>query len=117
MRAIVVFHDRGTGFLSRFLKPGFRHCFVAIRNGNYWIQIDGLLGVPLVEVVAPADFDLTVYCRNKGSTVIETYQRAAAPRSPFAIANCVGLVSAILCIDAPFVFTPYQLYKHLRTEK
>ena len=113
MRALVVFHDKGIGFLSRFLKPGFRHCFVAIRNGNYWIMVDGLNGVPSIEVVAPADFDLATYCRDKGFTVVETKQRGTVPRSPFSVANCVGLVKAVLCIRS-MVITPYGLYKHLR---
>ena len=113
MDAIICFHDHGTGFLSRFLKPGFRHCFVAVRNGNYWIAVDGCEGVPLIEVVAPGDYDFAAYCRAKGFTVIKTEQRTTVPRSPFAIANCVGLTKAVLCIRSTAI-TPYGLYKFLR---
>ena len=115
MDAIICFHDHGTGFLSRFLKPGFRHCFVAVRNGNYWIVIDGRY-VPPAEVVAPADFDLAGFCRDKGFRVIETEQRATARRAPFVTANCVGCAKALLRLRAPFALTPYGLYKHLRRE-
>ena len=114
MDAIVVFHDRGTGFLSRFLKPGFKHCFVVVRNGNYWIVVDGGVGVPQIEVVAPGDFDFATYCRDQDFAVIETEQRDTVPRSPFVLANCVGFTKAVLCIRAPFAVTPYRLYKHLR---
>ena len=114
MNALVVFHDQGTGFLSRFLKPGFKHCFAVVRNGNYWIVVDGCEGVPLVGVVAPSDYDFATYCRAQGFTVIETEQRATVPRAPYATANCVGLVKAVLCIRAPFAVTPRGLYKHLR---
>ena len=113
MDAIIVFHDRGTGFLSRFLKPGFRHCFVVIRNGDYWITVDGCEGVPLVQVTAPGDYDLAAFWREAGHTVIETEQRTTVPRSPFAIANCVGLSKAVLCVRSTAI-TPYGLYKHLR---
>lgn len=115
MRALVVFHDRGTGFLSRFLKPGFRHCFVVIHNGNYWIMVDGCEGVPLVQVTAPGDYDLAAFWREAGHTVIETEQRTIVPWSPLAIANCVGICKAVLCVRS-IAITPYGLYKHLRRE-
>ena len=76
-------------------------------------MVDGLNGVPSIEVVAPADFDLATYCRGRGGTVIETEQRDTAPHSLFAVSNCVGLVKAILCIRSAAI-TPYGLYKHLR---
>ncbi len=113
MDALAVFHDHGTGFLSRFLKPGFRHCFVVVRNGDYWVMIDGCEGKPLVQVVAPANFDLATHLRSQGQTVIETHQRDTVPRNPFAVANCVGLVKAMLCIRSTAI-TPYALYVHLR---
>ena len=114
MRAIVCFHDHGCHILSRLLKPGFKHVFVAVHNGNYWIMIDGRAGVPVVEVVAPDDFDLAGFYRDEGFTVIETQQRALPPRGPFAIANCVGLAKAILSIRSTAI-TPYALYRYLRT--
>lgn len=117
MKVLVVFHDHGTGFLSRFLKPGFRHCFVVVRKGDYWIVVDGGVGVPQIEVVGPADFDFATYCRDQGFTVMETEQRNTVPRSPFALANCVGFTKGILCIRAPFAITPYRLYKYLRSGK
>ena len=111
--ALVVFHGHGCHVLSRFLKPGFSHVFVAVRDGDYWISIDMRAGVPAIEVVAPGGFDLAAFYRDEGFTVIETSQRRKAPRAPFAIANCVGHVKAILCIRS-FAITPWRLYKHLR---
>ncbi len=112
MDAIVCFHDDGSGFLSRFLKSGFRHCFVAIRNGNYWIVIDGQC-LPLAEVLAPGDFDLAAFYRDKGFTVVETEQRASVPRGPFVVASCVGLVKIVLGVRLTAI-TPYGLYRDLR---
>ncbi len=113
MKALVVFHGHGCHVLSRFLKPGFSHVFVALRNGDYWILFDTQAGVPIIEVVAPADYDLTAFYRRQGFTVIETEQRMTVPRGPFAIANCVGQVKSILCIRSAAI-TPYALYKHMR---
>lgn len=113
MKALAVFHGHGCHVLSRFLKPGFSHVFVAVRTGNYWVMIDGRAGVPVIEVVAPSDFDLVGFYRDQGFTVIETQQRALPPRGPFAIANCVGLAAAILSIRSTAI-TPYRLYRYLR---
>lgn len=113
MKILVVFHAHGCHVLSRFLKPGFSHVFVAVRDGDYWVSLDMRAGVPAVEVAAPGDFDLATFYRAEGFTVIETWQREDPPRGPFAIANCVGHAKAILCIRS-FAITPYSLYKHLR---
>lgn len=113
--ALVIFHGHGTGFLSRFLKRGFKHCFVVVRVGKYWIAIDSGEGVPVIEVVAPSDFDFATFCRDKGLTVIETEQRHTVPRNPWAVANCVGCVKFVLCLRSNAI-TPYGLYQHLRRE-
>ena len=79
-------------------------------------MIDGAEGVPLIEVVAPGDYDLATFCRSRGFTVIETTQRAVAPRVPLAVANCVGMVKAVLGVRSTAT-TPWRLYKHLRSDK
>ena len=112
MKALVVFHDNGLHILARWLKPGFKHVFVVLRDGDYWIVVDGRVGVPGVEVFAPGDYDLAAYYRAEGCTVIETYQRQTVLRSPFAVANCVGLTKAVLCLRSA-ALTPWQLYKYL----
>lgn len=68
----------------------------------------------MVEIVAPADYDLATFYRSRGYAVIETKQRGRVPLALFVPANCVGAVRGILAIDAPLVITPYQLFKHLR---
>ena len=113
MNALAVFHNHGVGFLQRFLKTGFRHVFVAVLVGECWVSIDGRAGVPFVDIVANADFDLAKFYRNEGFTVIETVQRKVPPVSPFAIANCVGMAKTILSIRSTAV-TPWRLYKYLR---
>lgn len=117
MKALVVFHDHGIHWLDRFMQPGFKHCFVAVRTDGRWITLDGRAGLPVVEIAAEADCDLAAFYRGEGFTVVETEQRI---RVPFTIAvpySCVGLAKGILAIGAPFSITPYQLYKHLMKEQ
>jgi hypothetical protein len=114
MRALVVFHDHGNHVLARFLKPGFKHVFCALDDRTHWIRIDFMDTVPEVEVVAMSDYDLASFYRSVGFTVVETTQDDRGNRAPFTVANCVGLVKALLCLSAPFVWTPYRLYRYLR---
>ena len=71
----------------------------------------------MVEIVCPAEYDLAGFYRDKGFTVVETEQGGSVPLTPFVPYNCVGLVRSVLAIDAPWVITPWQLYKHLMKEQ
>lgn len=113
MRAIAVFHDHGCGRLRPLLRPGFRHCFCAVRSSAYWIVIDGRRGLPVIEVVAGAETDLAAFYRGLGYTVAEIAAAPRAPRQPVAFATCVGVVKRVLGVRAPFAFTPHQLWKRL----
>ncbi len=115
MHAVAVFHDFGFGFgwWARFLRPGFRHCFVVFDAGGFWIIIDGKAGVPEVRVVAATDFDLPAWYRGEGFTVIETETTGAPWRQPVMLATCVGATKRLLGIRAPFVLTPWQLFRRL----
>jgi len=89
-RALVIFHDHGTDeFLSRLLKPGFKHVFCVIDDGHYWIRVDGQAGMPTVEVIAGNDYDLAAFYRGEGFRVVETHRRDS-PAPLFVLGNCVG---------------------------
>lgn len=113
MKALVVFHDEGCHPLGKYLRKGFKHCFVVAEANGCLVRLDGMDGKPVLDVVCRSDYDLATFYRRAGYTVVETHQRRRPPVGPFMLANCVGLVKAFLCIRAPFVFTPYALYRHL----
>ncbi len=111
-RALVVFSGRtGVGWL-RWLRRGFRHCFVAVDDGNAWLTVDPLLH--RLEVRAsglPSDYDLAGEYRRMGLVVLEVVP-AAVPlrRAPLGLFTCVETVKRILGIQARWVLTPWQLY-------
>lgn len=113
-KAVVVFRAEGDRWFSRFLKPGYRHVFCLIDEGDFWVLIDGLVGVPVIQAAAESAFDVAGWYRGQGFTVIETEKRDTAPRLPFVAANCVGMVKVALGIRAPFAVTPHQLYRALK---
>lgn len=116
--ALVVFHDHGTHPLSPLLRRGFRHVFVCFRAHNgQWLVVDGADGVPHLDLVANSDFDLAAFYRAEGFTVVETTRRAAGPRLPFVLSNCVGLAKVVLGRHMPLTFTPRGLYRRLLREQ
>ena len=117
-RALAVFHgDRATVPARLFGRPAFRHAFASVADGGYWITLDGCDGLPVVRVMAAADYDLAAFYRGCGYTVVETEVRSDWPRSPWMAANCVGVVKRMLGLRAPWVLTPWQLYRTLMKER
>lgn len=112
---LAVFHDHGCHILDPLLKPGFRHCFVVCpdTDARHWISVDGRAGRPVVEVVGTLDNDMKMFYEGEGFTVVEVFDRGCS-RLPLVLTNCVGIVKTILGTNAPWVLTPYQLYRMLR---
>ena len=109
---IIVFHGHGNHILAPLLKTGFKHVFCCVNDGVYWIVIDGKGGVPEIEILALADYDLKKFYEEAGFTVLDISE-SNPTRSPVVLSNCVGLVKAILGIRC-FALTPWQLYKRLK---
>ncbi|MEQ8195551.1 MAG: hypothetical protein RIB59_13785 [Rhodospirillales bacterium] len=114
MKAITVFHGHGDTLWARlFGRAGFRHCYVALACGDYWVEIDGRIGLPVIKVATGASFDLASHYRAQGYTVIETETHARVPLQPLMLGTCVGMVKRILGIRSPWVLTPWRLYRFL----
>lgn len=114
--ALVVFTgDTEIAWVRRWLRAGFRHCFVLVRRGGRWISFDPLahridLDVPDV----PEGFDMGGWLRAQGFTVVRArVDRAPAPPALFAPFSCVEAVKRVLGLRAPWVVTPWRLYRHL----
>lgn len=113
-RVLAVFHGHGNHVLAPLLRDGFKHVFCALDDGNVWVRVDMMSGVPEIEAVAPSGFDLAAFYRDEGFTVVETEQGTRPPHGPLAALNCVGLTKIVLAIGAPMVLTPWQLFRYLR---
>jgi len=117
----VVFADRADCAWLRFLKPGFRHCFAAIRESGGWLIVDPLLDRIELAWVEPAqDFDLPALYASLGHTVLAgaTRRPERAPRLPrLAPLTCVSVVKRLLGVSAAGVLTPWQLCRHLTSRE
>lgn len=113
MRALVVFYDPDDARYKWLLKPGFRHVFACVDDGDYWIMFDPRDGRPVVQALKGSNFNMARYFEGQGYTVVEIEQGPPI-RAPLSVANCVGMIKALLGIRAPFAQTPYGLFCHLR---
>lgn len=118
-RALVVFSGQTGVCWLRWLKPGYRHCFVAVDDGIEWLTVDPLLH--RLEIRAsglPSAFDLAAEYRRMALAVIEVVPLAVPMRcAPFGLFTCVETAKRLLGIRARWVFTPWQLYRWLHAHR
>lgn len=111
----VVFSGQTELSWLRFLRPGFRHCFVLLFDGQCWLSVDPMLNYMDVQVhhVSP-EFDLPRWLEGRGHIVIparnDRSHKKPAPWRPF---TCVEAVKRVLGIHARGIVTPWQLYRYL----
>jgi hypothetical protein len=117
---LVVFADHAGCPWLRPLRRGFRHCFVVIRMQSVWLACEPLKDrIELDALAVPDDFDLpTFYCQQGHRVLLgERVRMRARARIALAPLTCVTVVKRLLGIDAPWVWTPWQLYAHLSGPK
>lgn len=117
--ALVVFVGETSLKVLRLLRPGFRHCFVLVHRQDCWVIYDPLSHrTDLAVVVGPSLDELASWYRERGLQTIETTVRPvplrSAPLRPF---TCVEAVKRVLGVHAPWVATPWQLYRYLQPPK
>jgi hypothetical protein len=116
----VVFCDAPRFWYIRFLKAGFRHCFIVLKTKEAWVTIDPLL-THMAVMTHPVigGFDVPSFLARQGMHVIRILNpKKSGHRGwiqwPFlSLCTCVGLVKRMLGIWMPFVLTPHALYRTL----
>ena len=117
--AYVVFTDETTVRWLRFLRPGFRHCFVMVGDGEKWVSIDPLLSrIQIMIHDAPAIIDIIKYLRESDHVVVSV-NLSLADCSLYqpALLHCVSVVKRIIGVRSYRVQTPWQLYKFLEARR
>lgn len=114
--AVVVFVGKTTLRLLRLLRPGYRHCFVAVQNPRGWIVIDSLCHRTEISVLDPLpQEELLAHYRRQGCVAVVAERRSPPPKlAPIRPHSCVETVKRILGLHGPWVFTPRQLYRALQ---
>ncbi|MEZ5814978.1 MAG: hypothetical protein R3E13_09740 [Alphaproteobacteria bacterium] len=99
----------------KILRPGFRHCAVLMNDGRRWVTVDPLSNYTEIAIHdLPPEFDLPLWMKTNGYTVIKAPLRRETRPAPFAVYSCVESVKRVLGIHKRLIFTPWQLYRYLR---
>ena len=116
LKAWVVFSAHADLPWLRILKPGFRHCAVILNDGLRWIILDPLSNY--IDICIPdlqIDFDLPQWMCGQGYIVMPAPIKRTVKPAPWSLFTCVEAVKRVLGIRKRGIFTPWQLYQHLKT--
>lgn len=114
----VVFCPNASLWWTRFLKPGFRHCFAILHDGKRWLALDPLS--PHMDMfvfdVSP-EIDLPAMIAADGLCVVAAPLRRQHKRAaPPGLFTCVEAVKRLIGLHHWRVFTPWQLFRTLTQE-
>lgn len=114
-RAVVIFKPDTEIWWLRWLRPGFRHCLVALEDARGWTILDPLSHQMQVHRLEyPQGFDLAGFLRGRGILALDAPLRQAPPQvAPWAPFTCTEAVKRILGIHNRWIWTPYQLFLFL----
>lgn len=115
---VVFEHDSSLWWL-RFLKPGFRHCYLLLPFSNQprqWLEINPMSDQIFVFLHSNTlNLDYIYHLQLCHNLQILPVKFVSAPPkcAPLAPFTCVEFVKRILGIHKWNIITPYQLYKYL----
>jgi len=113
----VVFTDQTDLWWLKFLRRGFRHCFIILRFADIWISMDALAHkTEVMRIDLPDGFNLPKWLESQGDLVVICPKHPAKPQALWpSIFSCVEAVKRVLGLREAFILTPWQLYKFLKT--
>ena len=117
MNAVLIYCDEAAHWASPALRRGFRHVWalIADERARSWIEHDLTTAFGrTARAFAGLDYDVVGHFEAAGCVV----QRATAEpwkrhRLPMSTPSCVTMCKELLGINAPWIWTPHQLYRHV----
>ncbi len=110
-QAVIGFGGTPTLWWMRFLKKGFYHCVIAIGAERQWILIDPLLHY--TDTIVIDDGDVEKFLHKQGYQTLRVFLEEPLRHFRLRPYTCVETAKRFLGLDAPNVWTPYQLYLFL----
>lgn len=111
----VVFSDETDIRMLKFLRKGFRHCFVIMLQDERWMLIDPRSNMTDIRLLPhPAHFNFPRYFTQAGKIVVKAQIKPAPQKiAPIFPLSCVETVKRVLGIHRRFLITPYHLHQYL----
>lgn len=113
--ALVVFSDNAGVWWLRYLKPGFRHCFVMLETDRGCVWIDPLsTGLTIKPLEGFELAGLMRWYKDQGMRVVKVnVDERKAQAFSWAPMTCVEVVKRLIGLRDCAVLTPWQLYQKL----
>ena len=108
---------------DRFLRPGYRHCYVLIWEGAVWLWVEPTIRRTTVAILDWYDERSPAYwVDDPAARIFQAWPeelRDGQMRAPFiwGPVTCVEGVKALLGIRSFWLWTPWQLAQHLRKRR
>ena len=102
--------DDGPHWWSWMLHPTIKHCYALVPHQGKWYAFSK--SVSGIELMLVDD----IYDVVQNDILVKSTVRKCKRRL-FMLNTCVGYTKQILGINKPFIWTPYQLYRHLERER
>lgn len=114
----VVFMDETSLWWLRFLKKGFRHCYLLVKldDGMTWLEINPMSNQLFIEVYQffeSVDFIGDVKKVLSAEICEVNVENVGLKTAPLSFFTCVEMVKRVIGLHNRFVITPYQLYKKI----
>ena len=115
--ALVMFCDSSSLWWLRFLKSGYRHCFIALPMDNHWVVYEPLLNRTEITLIPHmTQHEVEQGFKSMGCVVIPAPMQKSPSFSQRGIwrpYTCVEAIRRVLGIPSKTVWTPYQLFMYL----
>lgn len=124
-KGYVIFeHDVSLWWL-KWLKPGFRHCFVVLEYENHkgerlWLELNPMSNqfyALLHDSRLEKDYLLALMADINMRILEFEFRLSPLKCAPTGIFSCVEFVKRVLGIHSFFIITPYQLYIKIKKMK
>lgn len=109
----VVFCNCENIWWLRWLKKGFRHCFIVMGDGENWLSIEATLTRTYIKRTNDSAYLERLKAQNLTLIRSKIYKNTPSSDLNFGFFSCVELTKSILGIRQISLQTPYSLYKFL----
>lgn len=117
--AYVVFVDNVSLWWLKFLKKGFRHCYILFKlnGGSQWLELNPYSNQLMLKEywLREGSNNLNLLYNEKDIKICKVkIENAPLKCAPLGFFTCVEFIKRIVGIHDVKVITPYQLYKKLQ---
>ncbi|WP_135079869.1 hypothetical protein [Terasakiella sp. SH-1] len=118
-KALVVYSDNSGLWWLRFLRPGFRHCFIILETDRGHVWVDPMSHHLTIKVLEGYELTGLISWYHEMGMRVQSVEIAQerAQAFPWAPMSCVEVVKRLLGIRDCFVQTPWQLYQYIKRTK